>query len=90
MCSDENVIFIDKCFKGIRSCLNVDENDEEVLMKTNQILYEIMPDILKYPVELQPEMSTLIPALVENLGNPKVSAVTLTLVRQTCESKLTK
>lgn len=90
LCSDENVMFIDKVFKGIRSCLNVDENDEEVLMKTNQILYDLMPDILKYPVELQPEISTLIPALVENLGNPKVSSDTLNLVRQMCESKLTK
>jgi hypothetical protein len=83
-------MFIDKVFKGIRSCLNVDENDEDVLMKTNQMLYDLMPDILKYPVELQPEMSTLIPALVENLGNPKVSADVLNLVRQTCENKLTK
>lgn len=73
LCLDENIMFIDKVFKGIRSCLNVDENDEDVLMRTNQVLYDLMPDILKYPVELQPEVSTLIPALVENLGNPKVS-----------------
>lgn len=51
----------------------MDEDDEEVLMNTNQVLYDLMPDILKYPVELQPEISTLIPALIENLGNPKVS-----------------
>lgn len=73
-------MFIDKVFKGIRSCLNVDENEEDVLMRTNQILYDLMPEILKYPVELQPEMSTLIPALVENLGNPKVSSAPLNLV----------
>lgn len=77
LCLDENVMFIDRVFKGIRSCLNVDENDEEVLMRTNQVLYDLMPDILKYPVELQPEISTLIPALVENLGNPKVSPALL-------------
>lgn len=76
-------MFIDRVFKGIRSCLNVDENDEEVLMRTNQVLYDLMPDILKYPVELQPEISTLIPALVENLGNPKVSSAALNQNRPT-------
>ena len=76
-------MFIDRVFKGIRSCLNVDENDEEVLMRTNQVLYDLMPDILKYPVELQPEISTLIPALVENLGNPKVSSAVLNQNRPT-------
>ena len=76
-------MFIDRVFKGIRSCLNVDENDEEVLMRTNQVLYDLMPDILKYPVELQPEISTLIPALVENLGNPKVSSADLNQNRPT-------
>ena len=50
-------MYIDKVFKGIKTCLNVDENEEETLMKTNQILYDLMPDILKHPVELQPEMS---------------------------------
>lgn len=52
LCLDESVMFIDKVFKGFRSCLNVDENEEDVLMKTNQILYDLMPEILKYPVEL--------------------------------------
>jgi hypothetical protein len=80
LCLDENVVYIDKVFKGIKSCLNVDENEEETLIKTNQILYDLMPDILKHPVELQPEISSLIPALVENLGNPKVSRKTFLYV----------
>jgi hypothetical protein len=83
-------MYIDKVFKGIKTCLNVDENEEETLMKTNQILYDLMPDILKHPVELQPEMSTLIPALVENLGNPKVSLKAADIYRQTFVNKLTK
>jgi hypothetical protein len=32
-----------------------------------------MPEILKYPLELQPQINALIPYLIENLGNPKVS-----------------
>ena len=83
-------MYIDKVFKGIKSCLNVDENEEETLMKTNQILYDLMPDILKHPVELQPEISSLIPALVENLGNPKVSRKTFHMFRQMFVNKLTK
>ena len=73
-------MYIDKVFKGIKSCLYVDENEEETLMRTNQILYDLMPDILKYPVELQPEISTLIPTLIENLGNSKVSKKSFTCI----------
>ena len=50
----------------------------------------MMPEMLKYPVEIQPEMSTLIPALIENLGNPKVSTILLQLFRLMLENKLTK
>ena len=42
-------------------------------MRANAILYEMMPDIVKYPTELMPEMSALIPIFIENLGNSKVS-----------------
>ena len=60
-------------FQGIQACLQVNEDEEETLMQTNQILYDMMPDILKYPQDLQPEFAALIPHLIENLGNPKVS-----------------
>jgi hypothetical protein len=32
-----------------------------------------MPDILKYPNDFQMEVAALIPILIENLGNSKVS-----------------
>lgn len=31
-----------------------------------------MPEITKFPQDLQPEMAALIPSFVENLGNAKV------------------
>lgn len=42
-------------------------------MKVNQVLYDLMPDLNKMPPDIQTEISGLIPFLIENLGNPKVS-----------------
>ena len=42
-------------------------------MKANQIIYDIMPEINKSSLELQTEITALIPLFIENLGNPKVS-----------------
>ena len=42
-------------------------------MKVNQILYDLMPDLMRLTTEMQNEIYALIPLLIENLGNPKVS-----------------
>jgi hypothetical protein len=39
------------------------------------MLYEMMGDLPKSPNEIMPEMTSLIPVLIENLGNSKVSAL---------------
>lgn len=62
---------IDRVFAGLKACLKVSEDEEDILMKTNQILYDIMPDILKGPSELLTEVASLVPSLIENLGNPQ-------------------
>lgn len=45
----------------------------DILLKTNQLLYDIMAEIHKNPNELQPEVAALIPWFIENLGNPKAT-----------------
>lgn len=72
LCLDQNRSHLQSVFQGLRSCLQVDETEEDILMKTNQILYDMMPEILKY-ADLQAEMQQLIPCLIENLGNSKVT-----------------
>ncbi len=49
----------------------MNEEEEDILMRTNQILYDILPDIVKGPSELLAEITNLIPCLIENLGNPQ-------------------
>ena len=44
----ENKNNIERVFQGLRSCLQISDEDETILQKTNQILYDMMPDILKY------------------------------------------
>ena len=60
-------------FKGLRSCLQVNENQSEALLRVNQILYDMMQDLPKSPNELMPEVTALLPYFIENLGNSKVS-----------------
>lgn len=60
-------------FKGFHTCLQTSELNVDLLMKTNQVLYDLMPDVARYPNDLQPEVAKLIPVLVANLGNSKVS-----------------
>ena len=68
----ENKNNFERVFHGLRTCLQASDDEEAVLMKTNQILYDTMPDILKHDL-LQSEVQKLIPCLIENLGNSKVS-----------------
>ena len=42
----------------------------EVLLKTNQVLFELMTDVQTYP-EVEKQMGALIPTLIDNLGSPK-------------------
>ena len=44
----------------------------EVILKANQVLFELMPDISIYN-ELEKWVAQLIPVFIENLGSPKVS-----------------
>lgn len=46
---DHNRASLDRIFAGFKACLKVSEDEEDILMKTNQILYEILPDLLKGP-----------------------------------------
>lgn len=62
-------------FKGLRSCLQIHESQIDILMKVNQILYDLMPELNKMPFETQNEITALIPIFIENLGNPKVSNI---------------
>ena len=43
-----------------------------IVLKANQFLFEIMPDI-QNSKELEQQMAKLIPIFIENLGSPKVS-----------------
>lgn len=43
-----------------------------IVLKANQLLFEIMPDI-QTSKELEQQMAKLIPIFIENLGSPKVS-----------------
>ena len=61
-------------FKGLRGCLTVPESEVDILLKCNTLLYDVMSEIHKSPSELQPEVASLIPWFIENLGNPKVSS----------------
>lgn len=72
LCHEQHRAQCERVFLGFQSCLQVNEDDEQTLMHTNQILYDMMPDILKYPQELQTHFSNLISFLILNLGNPKV------------------
>lgn len=60
-------------FKGLRSCLQVNEKESDALLRVNQILYDMMQDLPRSPNELLPEVTTLLPYFIENLGNSKVS-----------------
>ena len=54
--SEENKASLERVFLGLKVCLQVtDDTEEVVLMKTNQILYDLMPDILRFP-EIQTEV----------------------------------
>ena len=70
-------------FKGLRGCLTVPESEVDILLKCNQLLYDTMSEIHKSPSELQPEVASLIPWFIENLGNPKVSVVVSTNTKLT-------
>ena len=41
-----------------------------MLLKTNQVLFEMMTDVQTYP-EVEKQMGALIPTLIDNLGSPK-------------------
>ena len=70
--------------------MKVAEEEEDILMKTNQILYDLMPDLLKYAQDLQPEFAKIVPLLVKNLGNPKVSSTLIIIIRELYANKLIK
>lgn len=44
----------------------------DIVLKANQFLFEIMPDI-QNSKDLEIQMANLIPIFIENLGSPKVS-----------------
>ena len=45
----------------------------DIVLKANQFLFEIMPDI-QSSKDLEIQMANLIPIFIENLGSPKVSS----------------
>jgi hypothetical protein len=53
--------------------LTVPESEVDILLKCNTLLYDVMSEIHKSPSELQPEVASLIPWFIENLGNPKAT-----------------
>lgn len=64
---------MDRVFTGLKKCLQSAEDDEETITQTNQLLYDMQPDIQKSP-DLLNAVQGLIPQLIENLGNSKVSS----------------
>ena len=48
------------------------DSQTDTLLKANQVLYEIMQDLQRSPDQIMPEVTTLIPTFIENLGNSKV------------------
>ena len=57
---------LERIFLGLKNCLLVSESlqdAESILMKTNQLLYDLLPDTLRYG-DLQQEIQKLIPALI--------------------------
>jgi hypothetical protein len=62
----ENRGQMERVFLGLKSCLLVPEQlqeSESILMKTNQLLYDLMPDTMRNN-DLQQEIQKLIPALI--------------------------
>jgi hypothetical protein len=77
-----NSVTVNNLFRGLRSCLQTNESEIDILMKVNQILYDLMPDLMKLSIDFQNEIYALIPLLIENLGNPKVSCLNLIMKAQ--------
>ena len=50
----------------------------DIVLKANQFLFEIMPDI-QSSKDLEVQMANLIPIFIENLGSPKVSSISFPL-----------
>jgi len=51
-----------------------DDKVIDIVLKANQFLFEIMPDI-QSSKDLEIQMANLIPIFIENLGSPKVSSI---------------
>lgn len=47
--SESNISHI---FKGMRSCLQVNESETDALLAVNQILYDMMTDLPRSPADL--------------------------------------
>lgn len=56
-----------------------DDKVIDIVLKANQFLFEIMPDI-QSSKDLEIQMANLIPIFIENLGSPKVSLILLSLL----------
>ena len=74
VCQTMSASTLNNLFRGLRSCLQSHETQVDILMKVNNVLYDIMPELPKLPIDMQNEIFSLIPFLIENLGNPKVSS----------------
>eukprot|EP00347_Sterkiella_histriomuscorum_P023335 403335038 len=62
---------LDKLFIGLRSCLGAEQNDLEVVLRANQILIDMLPDI-QHSDDLEIQFAQLVPLFIDNLGSPKV------------------
>jgi len=66
---------------------NVSDQVVEVILKANQVLFELMSDISAYD-ELEKWVAQLIPVFIENLGSPKVSSIFGPLTVTGCRKKV--
>lgn len=62
---------LDKLFGGLRACLQFDANEGDIIMKANQVLLDMLPDI-QHSDDLELQFAQLVPVFIENLGNSKV------------------
>lgn len=64
LCQDENKHLMRPVISGLKACLTLPESEMDTILATNQLIYEMMPDIAKHPSTLQLEMAALIPTFI--------------------------
>lgn len=61
---------LEKLFQGLRSCLLGDTQQLEIVLRANQLLVDMLPDI-QHSDDLEIQFAQLVPIFIENLGSPK-------------------